>query len=140
MESMELLQQQNNEISELCKVLSVLLNDASVCDTTVARELFERFRGLVSEHLSLEDNTLYSKLLVHEDSTIKQTALRFLNNSAELKKLFSSYEKGWCKKGVAVTGNDAFIKDTQHMFQLIMERIEHERDEFFPMVESVVAA
>lgn len=139
METLKKLEQQNLEIAELCKVLQVLLTDNQVCDTQIARELFRRFTGKVKEHLSLEDNTLYAKMLGHGDSRINSLTKRFLTNSLELQRIFLDYERHWCKEGVGVAGNDAFIRETHGMFSMIRERIKAEREEFFPAVNSAIA-
>ncbi|MCW8919347.1 MAG: hemerythrin domain-containing protein [Gammaproteobacteria bacterium] len=139
METLNKLEQQNQEISELCKVLQVLLTDNSVCDTRIARELFRRFTDKVKEHLSLEDNTLYAKMLGHGDKHINALTKRFLSNSLELQRIFLDYERLWCREGVEVTGNDAFIRETHGIFAMIRERIKAERDEFFPAANTALA-
>ena len=139
METLKQLEQQNLEISELCEVLQVLLTDNSVCDTHIARELFQRFTGKVKEHLSLEDNALYAKMLAHDDSQVNSLTTRFLSNSRELQRIFLDYEKQWCKDGVNVSGNDAFIRETHGIFSMIRNRIQAESDEFFPAVNAALA-
>lgn len=139
METLKRLEQQNAEISELCKVLQVLLGDNSVCDTQIARELFQRFTGKVKDHLSLEDNALYAKMLAHDDSQVNALTTRYLSNSRELQRIFLGYEKQWCKDGVNVSGNDAFIRETHGIFAMVRERIRAEHEEFFPAVNSALA-
>lgn len=139
METLKQLEQQNQEISELCKVLQVLLADNSVCDTYIARELFQRFTAKVKDHLSLEDNALYSKMLAHGDRQVNAITTRFLTNSRELQRIFLGYEKQWCKEGVSVSGNDAFIRETHGIFAMIHDRIKAESDEFFPAVNTALA-
>jgi hemerythrin-like domain-containing protein len=138
METLKQLEKQNSEISELCEVLQVLLADNSICDTNIARELFQRFTGKVKEHLSLEDNTLYAKMLAHKDTQINSLTTRYLTNSRELQRVFLDYEKQWCKDGVKVSGNDAFIRETHGIFSMIRERIRAESEEFFPAVNAVM--
>lgn len=132
METLKQLERQNREIAELCKVLQVLLADSSVCDTQVARELFQRFTERVKEHFSLEDNSLYAKMLAHGDSDINSLTSRFLSNSRELQRIFLDYERQWCKEGIGVSGNDAFVRETHGIFSMVRERIRAEDEEFFP--------
>ncbi len=133
METLKELQDQNQEIAELCRVLRILLNDTSVCDTSIARELFQRFTGKVKAHLTLEANSLYAHLLSHEDMAVNSLTKRFLENSRELQRIFGSYEKKWCRHGVDVKGNEDFIRETHDIFDMILERINKETEEFFPM-------
>lgn len=139
METLKQLEQQNLEISELCAVLQVLLSDNSVCDTQIARELFQRFTGKVKDHLSLEDNALYAKMLAHDDNKMNALTTRYLSNSRELQRIFLDYEKQWCKEGVNVSGNDAFIRETHGIFSMIRDRIQAESDEFFPAANAALA-
>ncbi len=139
METLKQLEQQNLEISELCSVLQVLLSDNSVCDTQIARELFQRFTGKVKDHLSLEDNALYAKMLAHDDNQVNALTTRYLSNSRELERIFLDYEKQWCKDGVNVSGNDAFIRETHGIFSMIRDRIQVESDEFFPAVKAALS-
>ncbi len=139
METLKQLEQQNSEIAELCEVLQVLLGDNSVCDTQIARELFQRFTAKVKAHLSLEDNALYAKMLAHDDNHLNALTTRYLSNSRELQRIFHGYEKEWCRDGVNVSGNDAFIRETHGIFAMIRERIRAESEEFFPAVNSAFA-
>ena len=140
MDTLKQLKQQNSEISELCEVLQVLLVDNSVCDTHIARELFQRFTGKVKDHLSLEDNALYAKMLVHGDTKVNSLTTRYLSNSRELQRIFLDYEKQWCKEGISVSGNDAFIRETHGIFSMIRDRIAAESDEFFPAASAALLA
>ena len=140
MDTLKQLKQQNTEISELCEVLQVLLVDNSVCDTHIARELFQRFTGKVKDHLSLEDNALYAKMLVHGDTKVNSLTTRYLSNSRELQRIFLDYEKQWGKEGISVSGNDAFIRETHGIFSMIRDRIAAESDEFFPAASAALLA
>jgi hemerythrin-like domain-containing protein len=139
MEALLELEEQNREIAELCRVLRVLLNDTSVCDTRIARELFQRFTTKVKGHLALEANSLYASLLSHHNGKVNTVTGRFLENSRELQRLFAGYEKKWCRQGVNVQGNPDFIQETHDIFDMILERIEKESKEFFPMAREAVA-
>ncbi|MGM0595025.1 MAG: hemerythrin domain-containing protein [Pseudomonadota bacterium] len=139
MEALKELQQQNREIAELCRVLRVLLNDTSVCDTAIARELFQRFTGSVKAHLTLESNSLYATLLSHGDSEVNNVTGRFLENSRELQRIFARYERQWCKKGAKVQGNEEFIRETHSIFDMILDRIHKESEQFFPMASEAIA-
>ena len=131
------LNQQNHEITELCKVLSVLIQDRSMCDTGITCELFERFSTKVKDHLDLEDRTLYSKLLAHEEKSINQQALRSLNGSKEIKRLFNGYMSRWCRKGLCVFNHETFVKETDDMFRLLLDRIQTEVEQLYPLVREL---
>lgn len=139
MDALKELQEQNKEIAELCRVLRVLLNDTSVCDTRIARELFQRFTGKVEAHLALEANSLYANLLSHNDSKVNAMTNRFLENSREIQRIFTGYVRKWCRQGVNVQGNSDFIRETHDIFDMIIDRINMESELFFPMAEQATA-
>lgn len=131
------LSRQNHEISELCKVLGVLIKDRSMCDTGVVCELFQRFAEKVKAHMVLEDRTIYSKLLTHRDRRLNATAVRSLNGAKEIKRIFAQYTATWCRNGLDVYNHEHFVKETEDMFRLVLERIQDEAENLYPLVGSL---
>lgn len=131
------LNTQNHQIAELCKVLDVLIQDRSMCDTSIVCELFERFSEKVRAHLDLEEKTIYSKLLTHSDKSINNIALRSLNGSKEIKRIFANYTKCWCKNGLDIYNHEQFVADSGDMFRLVLERIQDEVEDLYPIVRAL---
>jgi hypothetical protein len=128
---------QNHEVSELSKVLTVLIQDREICDTTITCDLFLRYTDKVKTHLDMVDKTLFSDLLSHSDSKINATANRFLNGSREIKRIFNSYTHKWCAKGLHIYNHDQFIAETQEIFRLIQGRTLAETEELYPLARQV---
>jgi len=133
----ELLNQQNHQISELTKVLSALIQDRAMCDTTIFCELFDRFSTKVREHLELEDRTVYASLLTHSDKSYNELAVRSLNGSKEIKRLFSKYINRWCRNRLDIYDHAAFIAETDQMFRLLTERIQSEVEQLYPVARRI---
>ena len=131
------LNRQNHEITELCQVLGTLIQERTMCDTSVTCDLFERFRDMFKEHLDLEDKTLYSKLLAHGDKSINGRAVQQLNATKELKRIFNAYMGKWCRKGLRIDDHDAFVRETREMFGIVLERIQAETEELYPLARSL---
>lgn len=139
--SYEELNLQNHAIGELSKVLSYLLNDREMCDTQTCCELFYRYMDKVKEHIDVVDKNLYSKLLAHPDSDVKNTAKNFMSGSQEIKHIFNAYQKKWCVRrkdelGVGVDYDD-FLKDTEGLFGLVLNRIQNEQERLYPLIREV---
>lgn len=131
------LNQQNHKITELSNVLSYLIGDRSICDTAITCDLFFTYVAKVREHLDLEERELYQALLAHRESRVRNTAGQFLSGSSEIKRVFGQYLKRWCKnKELRIKDHDTFVKDTREMFQLVLERIENEVENLYPMVRA----
>jgi hypothetical protein len=127
------LNEQNHKITELSNVLSYLINERSICDTTVSCELFFRYMAMVREHLEIEERELYQELLVHEDNDVRNTGRKFLSGSGEIKRVFGQYMKRWCKgKELRIRDHAAFVDDTREIFSLVTRRIDDEVVHLYP--------
>lgn len=127
----------NHQISELSKVLSFLIQDREMCDTQIVCDLFENYIDKVMTHMDTEDKVLYSNLLANPDPNIKSTASRFLSGSSEIKKLFKQYRQKWCAHGLHIYNHDQFVKETDEMFQLVLDRVQNVSEELYPMARQV---
>ena len=132
------LNEQNQKITELSRVLNLLISDRSICDTDTTCDLFFDYIAKVKEHLDVEERELYRELLTHSDMEVKNTATKFLSGSGEIKKVFKQYVKRWCRnKQLRIKDHDRFIAETHEMFEMVLDRIVHETEYFYPVVRSV---
>jgi len=134
------LNAQNDRITELTNVLDSLLSDRSLCDSSVTSELFFRYVSRVKEHLELTDSKLYSQLLTQGDSSITNTANRFMGGSKEIKRIFAKYLKKWCrlqKQQLLVTNYDEFTEETKDIFEMVLDRIQDETEHLYPLIREV---
>ncbi len=131
------LHQQNHKISEMCKVLSLLIEDRGACDTSITCGLFMDFANSFREHMDLEDRSIYSRLLASTDRQVNAEASRSLNASKELKRIFNGYMHKWCRQGLSIKDHPTFIADTREIFNLILERIQVETEELYPMMRNL---
>lgn len=135
MYSLDELKKQNEDISELCDVLSVLVEAKSLHANSYVCELMSRFREKVWMHLVFEDNTVYAELARHQDPAISETARNFHDSAKEIRKCFSHYVKHWCKPAINDSEHDARRKDSNELFQLIRDRIDYENQHMFPLIQ-----
>lgn len=140
MVSYEELHQQNHKITELTNILQHLLGDRSLCDSDVTCELFFDYVDAVKEHMAVTDSGMYSKLLGSGDQKLNNIANRFMGGSREINRIFSGYLKRWCKiknKELVIKEYDAFMKDTQEMFDIVLDRIQAETEHLYPAVRKL---
>lgn len=141
MVSFEKLHQQNHKITELTNILEHLLGDRSLCDSKVTCDLFFEYVNAVKDHLAVTDSGMYSQLLSSGDQKLSNVANRFIGGSREINRIFSAYLKHWCKvkrKELVIREYDAFMKDTEEMFQLVLDRIQDETEHLYPAVKKVM--
>jgi succinate dehydrogenase flavin-adding protein (antitoxin of CptAB toxin-antitoxin module) len=135
------LHNENHNITELSNVLLYLFKERSMCDTETCCELFHRYTDKVMHHIDQVDANLYSKLLTHDDHDIQKLARNFMSGSREIKKIMKAYTKQWCprKKAdtLAIDDHERFLKETEGMFELVLERIQNETEKLYPLVKEL---
>ena len=137
MVSYQELHQQNHKITELTNILQHLLGDRSLCDSTVTCDLFFDYVKAVKEHMAVTDSAMFSRLLGSGDQKLNNIANRFMGGSREINRIFSAYLKRWCKlknKELVIKEYDAFMRDTQEMFEIVLDRIQSETEHLYPAV------
>ena len=134
MYSLDELKAQNQEISDLCAVLSVLVEQQSLHNNPYVCELMGRFKEKVWIHLVFEDNTIYSALSRHDNTAVSGIAQDFHDSARQIKKRFSSYVRRWCNPAVGAHEHDELVQESREIFQLIMERVKYENEKMFPLV------
>lgn len=131
------LHEQNHRITELTNILQHLLGDRLLCDSEVTCDLFFDYVNAVKEHMAVTDSGMYSKLLGSGDQKLNNVANRFMGGSREINRIFSAYLKRWCKikhKELVIKEYDVFMKDTQEMFEIVLDRIQDETEHLYPAV------
>ena len=137
MVSYEELHRQNHKITELTNILQHLLGDRSLCDSEITCNLFFEYVDAVKEHMAVTDSAMYSKLLGAGDQKLSNVANRFMGGSREINRIFSGYLKRWCKlraKRLVIKQYDEFMKDTEEMFEMVLDRIQAETEHLYPAV------
>jgi len=135
MDSFDELHQQNHQIAELAKTLSYLFQDREMCDSGITCELFERYRDRFDAHMN-HNKTIYSKLLNNNNGSVRATVDRFIEGEREIKRLFKSYAEKWCKDGLHIADHEAFVKETDEMFELVWSRIQAESEQLYPLARN----
>ena len=140
MVSYQELHQQNHKITELTNILEHLLGDRLLCDSRVTCDLFFDYVTAVKEHLAVTDSEMYSTLLGASDQKLRNVANRFMGGSREINRIFSAYLKRWCKllrKQLVIKEYDAFMQDTEEMFDIVLDRIQNETEHLYPAVRKL---
>jgi hemerythrin-like domain-containing protein len=133
------LNEQNHRITELSNVLRYLFEDRSMCDTGTCCELFFRYIDLVQQHIELVDKNMYRDLLISPDEKINKVAKNFMSGSVAIKRILKDFIKTWCERSKSLRVNDhtQFLKDTDELFELVLQRILDETEKLYPLVRSL---
>ena len=135
------LHEQNHRITELTNVLNYLFQDRSMCDTGSCCELFYRYVDLVKKHIEMVDKDMYSDLLRSPDKKINNVARNFMSGSVEIKRILKDFTKRWCpaknKDTLNIKEHALFIKETEELFDIVLQRILGETEHLYPLVRSL---
>jgi len=134
------LHAQNHKITEISNVFQYLIRERSMCDTQCARDLFFDYVAKVRDHIELVDARMCGRLIQSQDQSMKNTADRFLSGSMEIKKIFAGYIKDWCderRRELKIGDHEAFVKDTDQMFALVLDRIQRETEHLYPLIRQL---
>ena len=135
----EELHSQNHKITEHANILSYLFSNRGLIDTDLACDLFFNFVDLVKEHIEITDKHIYRHLLTADQKT-RNLATNFMSGGVEIKKLFASYLKKWCGRNgkvLRINDYDAFMSETEEIFNIVLDRIQAETENLYPLVKEV---
>lgn len=135
MYSIDDLKEQNKEISQLCDVLSVLMEQALLHGNPFVDELLKRFKEKVWVHLVFEDNTIYAALLSSSNEEVSNIAKTFHESAKEIKHRFSAFVRHRGATPKTSEEHNLLSEDCRDIFELIKNRIDYENKKIFPLVE-----
>ncbi len=134
MYSLDELIAQNKDITDLCDILTVLIEHPELHGNPYLLDLLQRFREKVWMHLVFEDNTVYAELARHDDETIRTTARQFHDSAREIKHCFNHYIRHATQPAKKPQESQALIEECRDIFGKVRERIEYENEHMFPLV------
>jgi len=132
---LEEFQKENQELADMCEVLSTLVQDHALRSNGVLCELLARFIRQVDDHITHEDRIIYGDLLAQHTPEANKLASHFLGNTQELKRICNSYKKDWCKTPHSEEDHEKYVKDSMDIFRLVCDRIDFETNKIFPIFQ-----
>ena len=134
------LHKQIHQITEISNVFLYLIENRKMCDTQITCDLFFDYVNKVKHHLEVGDKNIYTAILRDGDAAAREVADNFLSGSREIKRIFQDYQKKWSKSGrheLVISNHDDFVTDTRKMFELVLNRIQSETEQLYPLVRSI---
>jgi len=136
MECLENLKRQHQEIRTIVSDISSLLNFYILLqDPVPIRNKLPALSGKLSVHLAMEDKSLYPRLIKRGRSEVQITAKVFLAEMGNLINSFQNYSQKWLSADSIKANPDDFINDSNYIFRALLQRINREDRELYPLVE-----
>ena len=114
-----------------------------MCDTKSCCDLFYNYVDQVKKHIDTVDTNMYSDLLNSNDEKTSNAAKNFMSGSVEIKKILKDFSKRWCdgknKNTLKIKDHQAFLKETNQVFDIILQRLLDETEHLYPLVRSIAA-
>jgi hemerythrin-like domain-containing protein len=104
-------------------------------DAKDVRLLLSRLLGKLSVHLTMEDKSLYPRLLANPKS--KAVAKKFMDEMGGLGKVIDTYKNKWSSARKIQEDPISFIKDTRNIFATLGKRIEKENNELYKIADEL---
>jgi len=88
------------------------------------------------------DKEMYKDLLASPDDKVSNVARNFMSGSVEIKKILREFMHQWCptakkKDALHISDHANFLKDTDELFEIVLQRIQDETEHLYPLVRSL---
>ena len=124
--------EQHDELLKVAMEIASLLDvDELKKDANKVRTLLSRLLGILSIHLSMEDKSLYPRLLAHSDPSIKAMTQRFIDEMGGIAKVLEDYKSKWMTVAKIQANPADFVKETHGIIDALALRIAKENDELY---------
>jgi hypothetical protein len=128
--------EQHGQILRAVKEITPYLTPEGVARNSKAvRLLLSKMAGLVNLHLAMEDEALYPALHAHSSMQVRATAKRFVEEMGGIKAAFVQYLNKWPTPTSISANPEAFIRETNGIFEALASRIAKENDELYPLFD-----
>jgi hypothetical protein len=132
----ENFRRQHSELGEIARQLrDHLTKPSTAVDVDGIRRLLAQLTGKLSVHKTMEEDALYPRLRVHSDPKVRATADRFLREFGQTYTVYLAFAKRWGVAGAIEQDTATFIRDTADVLRALSERIVHENQELYEMVD-----
>ena len=140
--SYDQLNQENHRITELSNVLRYLVKERSMCDSQTCGDLFHRYLAELLSHIDGVERELYPPALTLGDQVAQNLVNNFMEGSQQIKRIIRQYKANWsgAKQTLRVADHQAFLDETDSLFDLVLQRLQDETEKLYPLVKNLQQA
>ena len=127
--------EQHYQIIALCKEMKIrAMIENLENDVISVYELQEDLNETLGAHLRLEDLSLYPMLLEHENSKIRDNALKLQGEVSSCTLAHTQYQKKYASQQSIKDNIYEYSEDTQKLATAILERIQKEEIQLYSLL------
>lgn len=128
--------QDHQEIITLAdEVKNLLSTDRIKEDVGYVRATLSKFAGVVKVHLSMEEQCLYPFLADSPDDSVRNISSKYMHEMGGIKTSFEDYLTRWASGDIIASDADGFIAETKGIIGILVNRLEREDREFYPVAD-----
>jgi hemerythrin-like domain-containing protein len=105
----------------------------------VISRVLSRLYGLLVVHLALEDRSLYPRMRNCNDAALRKMAQQYEVEMGNLKERFELFYHQWLQVSTIRSEPQAFSREAKQVIGSLLQRIERENREFYPLVDQDAA-
>ncbi len=98
--------------------------------------LLSKLMGKLKIHLSMEDDSLYPRLIEHDDPKISSLAKSYKHEMVGVSQAVMSYAEKWHSPNDIQADAASFVSETQGLFKALQARIDKENSEPYPAADA----
>ena len=132
------LKKQHQEILGIAGEISSELNIKNLQENpNNVVKLLSKLSGKLKFHLTMEDQSLYPKLINHENVQINTMANKFVDEMGGIAKAFTEFMSKWNNSENIKSEPQEFIKETKNLFVVVSKRIEKEDNQLYKKYDEI---
>lgn len=140
MRATEKFRHQHAEIMEIVtEIRTHLVRDKVAEDASDISRLLARFMGKLNVHLSMEDKSLYPKLLAHHDAHVQSMTQKFITEMGGIADAVGEYKAKWSSSRVMQAEPEEFIAQTRRLFSALEKRVKSENTILYKALDDLEA-
>ncbi|WP_026895681.1 hemerythrin domain-containing protein [Clostridiisalibacter paucivorans] len=129
------LKRQHNDITGLVNyVLKKIENNMVEQNIQEIVRNINTITGKLKIHLLNEDKYLYPHLINNTDITLDAFGKKFFEEMEEVTMVYENYKSKYNTANKIKQNIEAFNKDTKQVFKTLMDRIQREENELYPLL------
>lgn len=96
-----------------------------------------RLMGILVVHLAMEDRVMYPQLMASPNVILATVAKRYQLEVGDYKSQLNIYLEHWRTAEEIQSNPPVFIHETRRILGVLVQRIERENGELYPLIENV---
>lgn len=127
---------QHDEIGAIVgRIEAILMSPTGHTRAQEIRQAFSELSAKLRLHLALEDDVLYPRLARHEDTKVRDLAVKYQTEMGGIRQAYEDFLAQWVHSGKLVTDYSAFQTALKGLFAALKDRIHRENTQVYPLAD-----